>query len=47
MTGAVSELLGGASLADVTHIRILSDVDLYGFETIYENGRMAMLPVLK
>jgi hypothetical protein len=46
MTGAVSDLFNGVSLADVTHIRIVSDMNIYGFETIYTGGRMEMLPVL-
>ncbi|HUU40876.1 MAG TPA: choice-of-anchor U domain-containing protein [Desulfatiglandales bacterium] len=46
ITGAFSYLFDGASLANVTHIRIVSAVDIYGFETIYTGGRMEMLPVL-
>jgi len=49
-TGAVSDLFsdlfGGASLANATHVRIVSDADLYGFETIDTHERMEMLPVL-
>ena len=47
MTGAVSELLGGVSLAAASYIRIVSDVYLYGFETINADGRMEILPLLK
>jgi hypothetical protein len=46
MTGAVSDLFSGTSLNNVSHIRIVSDVNIYGFETIYTGGRMEMLPVL-
>ena len=46
MTGVVSDLFNGISLTDVTHIRIVSDVNIYGFETIYTGDRMEMLPVL-
>ena len=46
LTGTVSDLLNGASLDNVTHIRIVSDVNIYGSETIYTGGRMEMLPVL-
>ena len=46
MTGAVSDLFNGTSLTDVTHIRIVSDIDIYGFETVYTGERMEMLPVL-
>jgi hypothetical protein len=46
LTGSVSDLFDGTSLANVTHIRIVSDRDIYGFETIYTDDRMEMLPVL-
>jgi hypothetical protein len=46
MTGVVSDLFNGTSLTDVTHIRIVSDRDIYGFETVYTGGRMEILPVL-
>jgi hypothetical protein len=46
MTGGFSYLFDGASLENVTHISIVSDVDIYGFETVYTGGRMEMLPVL-
>ncbi len=34
-------------LSSASHIEIVSDVDLYGFEVIYEESRMEMLPMLK
>ena len=46
LTGVLSDLLDGASLASAAYIRIISDVYIYGFETIYEGERMEMLPVL-
>ena len=46
LTGTVGDLFNGASLDNVTHIRIVSDVNIYGFETIYTDDRMEMLPVL-
>ena len=45
-TGTVSDLLNGVSLNQATHVRMVSDVDLYGFETIYTADRMEMLPVM-
>jgi hypothetical protein len=44
--GVVSGLFNGVPLDPATHIKIASDVDLYGFETIYTDGRMDMLPVM-
>ncbi|MBN2438974.1 MAG: SBBP repeat-containing protein, partial [Deltaproteobacteria bacterium] len=45
-TGTASDLINGVSVADMTHIRMVSDIDLYGFETISSYGRMEMLPVM-
>jgi hypothetical protein len=44
--GTASDLINGVSVADTTHIRMVSDIDLYGFETISSDGRMEMLPVM-
>jgi len=46
MTGMVADLTGGASSSEVSHIRLESDTDIYGFETIYAGDCMEMLPVL-
>jgi len=45
--GSLDSLVGGITLGFGTYIQIVSDVDLYGFETIYANGRMEILPILK
>ncbi|MHB8772932.1 MAG: choice-of-anchor U domain-containing protein, partial [Syntrophales bacterium] len=45
-TGTATALFDGASLAGATHIRIASDTELAGFETLSADGRMEMLPVL-
>jgi hypothetical protein len=45
-TGTISDLFGGVPLANATHLRIVSDADLYGFETIDTGNRMEMLPVM-
>jgi hypothetical protein len=47
LTGALSDLFNGVFLDNATHINIVSDVDIYGFETIYTDDRMEMLPVLR
>jgi hypothetical protein len=44
--GTASDLLNGTSVADMTHIKMISDIDLYGFETISANDRIEMLPVM-
>jgi hypothetical protein len=46
LTGLVSELVGGGSLVEVTHMRLVSTVELHGFQTIYTNDRMEISPVL-
>ena len=33
-------------LDQMTHIKMASDVDLYGFETIYTDDRMETLPMM-
>jgi hypothetical protein len=47
MTSSLDSLIGGITVSSGGHIRIESDIDLYGFETIYAAGRMEVLPVLK
>jgi hypothetical protein len=46
LTGLVSDLLGDASLDEVTHIQLQSDVSIYGLQIIYADERMEILPVL-
>ena len=45
-TGTARDLLNGVSVADMTHIKMVSDSVLYGFETISTNDRIEMLPML-
>ncbi|MBN2438069.1 MAG: hypothetical protein JXL20_05645 [Deltaproteobacteria bacterium] len=45
-TGAAGDLLNDGSIAGMTHLRIVSDVDLCGFETISTGDRTEMLPVM-
>ncbi len=45
-TGTITDLLNSASGADLTHIRLVSDGDIYGFETISAADRIEMLPVM-
>jgi len=45
-TGGISDLFTGVPLNNATHLRMVSDADLYGFETIHAHDRMEMLPVL-
>ncbi|MHB8773133.1 MAG: choice-of-anchor U domain-containing protein, partial [Syntrophales bacterium] len=45
-TGMASDLLNGVSGADMTHIRMVSGVDLHGLETISTADRVEMLPLL-
>jgi len=47
MTSLIGSLAGGSTLESGDYIQIASDRDLYGFETIYADGRMEMLPILK
>lgn len=44
--GAVGGLIDGGLPATVTHVRLVSDADLYGIESVSENGRMEILPVM-
>jgi len=44
-TGTFSDLLDDISPNQVTHVKMVSDVDLYGFETVYTDDRMEVLPV--
>lgn len=46
LTGAASDLFNGTFLDNATHIKIVSDIDIYGFEAVYTDDRMEMLPVL-
>jgi hypothetical protein len=46
LTGLVSDLLGEASLDEVSHIQLQSNVEIYGLETSYPDTRMEVLPVL-
>jgi len=47
MPSLVDSLAGGSTLESGDYIQIESDRDLYGFETIYADGRMEILPILK
>jgi len=47
MTGTVASLFGGISLLSGDYVRIVSNVDLYGFEIINADGRMEILPILQ
>ena len=44
--GAVGGLIDGGLPATVTQVRLVSDADLYGIESVSENGRMEILPVM-
>ena len=47
MSGMVDSLVGGAALSSGDYVRIVSDAELYGLETIQDSGRIEMLPVLQ
>ena len=47
MTSLIDSLVAGITLDSEDYIRIESDHALYGFEMIYADGRMEILPVLK
>ena len=46
LAASASELLAGASLDGVSHIRLASDVQLHGLQAIHTDDRLEMLPVL-
>jgi hypothetical protein len=45
-TGTVNDLVAGAAVADMIHIKMLSDRDLYRFETVSSNNRIETIPVM-
>ena len=47
LIGSVDRLFSGVTLSADDYVGIESNVDLYGFEMIYVDGRIEMLPVLK
>ena len=47
MTGSVDSLDSAVPLSSGDHVRIVSDVDLCGFDMINADGRMEILPALK
>ncbi len=46
-TGTAGDLLNGASIAGITHIKVASDTYLCGFEAVSANDRLEMLPVME